>query len=98
MCAVQVEGEPASGQQGFEQFFKELREEAAEMGEENVTVEEAQELWIMMRDELEEVMSMDQGKSGSGNGLEEMTRHLQQFDLAYINCLQLLYLVLYHLV
>ena len=50
------------------------------MGEENVTVEEAQELWIMMQDELEEVMSMDQGKSGSGNGLEEMTRHLQQFD------------------
>ena len=67
------------GQQGFEQFFKELREEAAEMGEENVSEEEARELWLMMKDELDDVMSTDETSAGLKK-LDAMTRNIQEFD------------------
>lgn len=45
--------------EGFELFFTELKAEVAEHGEEEVSEEEAQELYQLMKDEYNEVMSMD---------------------------------------
>jgi len=64
----------------FELFFKELREEAAEMGEENVSEEEARELWAMMNDEFGDSMSMNEDGAEFDNMEEEMARRLHNFD------------------
>lgn len=77
---VQVQNNNSLSDNDFELFFDELREEAAEMGEENVSEEEARELWAMMNDEFDDSMLMNEGDSVPDSVDEEMDRRLRKFD------------------
>lgn len=90
---VQVEDDSSdlaeNDAEAFSRFFAELKEEASEIGEEEVSEDEARELWAMMKDEYNEVVSMSPEELGLDSLSEEELSKFSREELSNLTSGQL---------